>query len=85
MISSKKKGISFDHAICHLSSDVTGLWPMSLEVCQQEYQTLVKKIKEIEWEDQGLLHKKEHSHRTILTMYNAQRRRKNTPRVVNSL
>jgi hypothetical protein len=58
MISSKKKGISFDHAICHLSSDVTGLWPMSLEACQQEYQTLVKKIKEIEWEDQGLLHKR---------------------------
>jgi uncharacterized coiled-coil protein SlyX len=59
LISSKKKGISFEHAIRHLSSDVTGLWPISLEDCQKEYRTLVKKIKEIEREDQGSLHKKE--------------------------
>jgi hypothetical protein len=31
LISSKRKGISFEHAISHLSSDITGLWPMSLE------------------------------------------------------
>jgi hypothetical protein len=37
LISSKKKGISFEHTICHLSSDITGLWPMSLEDCQREY------------------------------------------------
>jgi hypothetical protein len=36
LISLKKKGISFEHAICHLSSDITGLWPMSLEDCQRE-------------------------------------------------
>jgi hypothetical protein len=59
LISSKKKGISFEHAIRHLSSDITGLWPMSLEDCQCEYQILVKKIKELEREDQGFLHKKE--------------------------
>jgi hypothetical protein len=59
LISSKKKGISFEHTIRHLSSDVTGLWPMSLEECQKEYRMLVKKIKEIEREDQGLLCKKE--------------------------
>jgi hypothetical protein len=59
LISSKKKGISFEHAISHLSSDVTGLWPMSLEDCQKEYQTLVKKIKDIERDDQGSLCKKE--------------------------
>jgi hypothetical protein len=59
LISSKKKGISFEHAIRHLSSDVTGLWPMSLEDCQKEYQTLVKKIKDIERYDQGSLCKKE--------------------------
>jgi hypothetical protein len=35
LTSSKRKGISFEHAICHLSSDITGLWPMSLEdVCR---------------------------------------------------
>jgi hypothetical protein len=59
LISSKKKGISFEHTIRHLSSDVTGLWPMSIEECQKEFLTLVKKIKEIEREDQGLLCKKE--------------------------
>jgi hypothetical protein len=59
LISSKKKGISFEHTIRHLSSDVTGLWPMSLEECQKEYRTLVKKIKEIERGDQGSLRKKE--------------------------
>jgi hypothetical protein len=59
LISSKKKGISFKHAICRLSSDITGLWPMSLEECQHVYRTLVKKIKELEREDQGILCKKE--------------------------
>jgi hypothetical protein len=59
LISSKRKGISFEHAIRHLSSDITGLWPMNLEDCQREYRLLVKKIKELEREDQGLLHKKE--------------------------
>jgi hypothetical protein len=59
LISSKKKGISFEHAIRHLSSDVTGLWPMSIEECRKEYRMLVKKIKDIEREDQGLLRKKE--------------------------
>jgi hypothetical protein len=59
LISSKKKGISFERAIRHLSSDITGLWPMSLEDCQREYRTLVKKIKELEQEDQGTIHKKE--------------------------
>jgi hypothetical protein len=59
LISSKKKGISFEHAIRYLSSDITGLWPMSLEECQKEYRMLVKKIKEMEREDQGLLRKKE--------------------------
>jgi hypothetical protein len=43
LISSKKKGISFEHAICHL----------------REYRTLVRKIKELEREVLGLLHKKE--------------------------
>jgi hypothetical protein len=32
---------------------------MGLEDCQREYRTLVKKIKELEREDQGLLRKKE--------------------------
>jgi hypothetical protein len=32
---------------------------MSLEDCQGKYRTLVKQIKELEREDQGLLHKKE--------------------------
>jgi hypothetical protein len=59
LISWKRKGISFEHAICHLSSDITGLWPMSLEDCQRKYITLVKKIKELEREDQGLLCKRE--------------------------
>jgi hypothetical protein len=59
LISSKKKGISFEHTIRHLSSEVTGLWPMSLEDCQKEYRTLVKKIKEIERDDQGSLCKME--------------------------
>jgi hypothetical protein len=59
LISFKKKGISFEHAIRHLSSDVTGLWPTSLAECQKEYRTLAKKIQEIEQEDQGLLCKKE--------------------------
>jgi hypothetical protein len=59
LISSKRKGISFEHAICHLSSNITGLWPMNFEDCQREYRTLVKKIKELEREDQGILHKKE--------------------------
>jgi hypothetical protein len=59
LISSKWKGISFEHAIRHLSSDITGLWPMSLEDCQREYRTLVRKIKELEREDLGLLRKKE--------------------------
>jgi hypothetical protein len=58
LISSKRKGISFEHAIRHLSSDITGLWPMSLEDCQCEYRMLVKKIKELEREDQGLLYTK---------------------------
>jgi hypothetical protein len=48
LISSKRKGISFEHAIRHLSSDITGLWPMSLQDCQHEYIMLVKKIKELE-------------------------------------
>jgi hypothetical protein len=59
IVSLKWKGISFEHAIRHLSSDITGLWPMSLEDCQREYRTLVKKIKELEQEDLGLLRKKE--------------------------
>jgi hypothetical protein len=32
---------------------------MSLEDCQSEYRIIVKKIKELEREDLGLLHKKE--------------------------
>jgi hypothetical protein len=56
LISSKRKGISFKHDIRHLSSDITGLWPMSLEDCQREYRMLVKKIKELEREDQEILH-----------------------------
>jgi hypothetical protein len=59
LINSKRKGISLEHAIRRLSSAITGLWPMSLEDCQREYRMLVKKIKELEREDLGLLCKKE--------------------------
>jgi hypothetical protein len=59
LISSQKKGISFEHAIHRLSSDVTGLLPTSLEDCQREYRTLVKKLKDLGREDQGMLRKKE--------------------------